>query len=94
MSSSLLLKYKIKLHKNIILPGILDGCETWSILLNEKQRHRLLRRIFAPKRDKVRREWRKICNELHDLYSTLNILRVIKLRRMRCVGHVVRMGEK
>jgi len=79
MSSSLLLKYKIKLHKNIILPGILDGCETWSILLNEKQRHRLLRRIFAPKRDKVRREWRRLHNGvLYDMYFSPNIIRVIK----------------
>jgi len=51
--------------------------------------------IFGCKRDKVRREWRKIHNEeLHDLYSSPNSLRAIKSRRMRWVGQVVHMGEK
>jgi len=53
-----------------------------------------LRRIFGPKRDKVTREWRKLHNEeLNDLYSLPNIVRVIKSRRMRWAGHVARMGE-
>jgi hypothetical protein len=51
--------------------------------------NRVLRRIFGPKRDEVIGEWRK----LHDLYSSPNIVRVIKSRRMRWVGHVARMGE-
>jgi hypothetical protein len=54
-----------------------------------------LRRIFGPKRDEVRREWRKPHNEeFHDLYFSPNIVRVIKSRRMRWAGHVARMGEK
>jgi hypothetical protein len=56
--------------------------------------NRLLRRIFGCKRDEVIGEWRKLHNEeLHDLYSSPNIVRVIKSRRMRWVGHVSRMGR-
>jgi hypothetical protein len=55
----------------------------------------VLRRIFGPKRDEVTGEWRKLHNEeLHDLYSSPNIIRIIKSRRMRWAGHVTRMGEK
>jgi hypothetical protein len=53
-----------------------------------------LRIIFRPKRNEVTGEWRKLHNEeLNDLYSSLTIVRVIKLRRMRWAGHVARMGE-
>jgi hypothetical protein len=56
--------------------------------------NRVLRRIFGPKRDEVTGEWRKLHNEeLHDLYSSPNIVRVIKSRRMRWAGHVARMGR-
>jgi hypothetical protein len=56
--------------------------------------NRVLRRIFGPKRDGVTGEWRRLHNEeLNDLYSSPNIVRVIKLRRMRWAGHVARMGE-
>jgi hypothetical protein len=55
----------------------------------------LLRRIFGPKRDEVTGEWRKLHNEeLHDLYSSPSIIRIIKARRMKWAGHVVRMGDK
>jgi transcription termination factor 2 len=56
--------------------------------------NRVLRRIFEPRRDEVTGDWRKLHNEeLHNLYSSLNITRVIKSRRMRWAGHVARMGE-
>ena len=55
----------------------------------------MLKGIFGPKRDEVAGEWRKLHNEeLNDLYSLPNIVRVIKLRRMRWAGHVARMGER
>ena len=54
----------------------------------------MLRRVFGPKRDEVTGEWRKLHNEeLNDLYSLLNIVRVVKSRRMRWAGHVARMGD-
>ena len=55
----------------------------------------VLRRIFGPRRNEVTREWRRLHNEeLNDLYSSPNIVRVIKSRRMRWDGHVARMGEE
>jgi hypothetical protein len=55
----------------------------------------VLRRIFGPKRDEVTGEWRKLHNEeLHDLYSSPSIIRIVKVRRMRWAGHVARMGGK
>jgi hypothetical protein len=56
--------------------------------------NRVLRRTFGPKRDHVTGEWRKLHNDLNDLYSSTTIVRVIKSRRMRWAGHVVRMGER
>jgi hypothetical protein len=53
----------------------------------------VLRRVFGPKRDEVTGEWRKLLNELNDLYSLPNIVRVVKSRKMRWAGHVARMGE-
>jgi hypothetical protein len=56
--------------------------------------NRILRRIFGPKRDGVTGEWRRLHNEeLYDLYSSKNIFRVIKSRRMRYLGYAARMGE-
>ena len=91
---------KIKIYRTTILPVVLYGCETWSLTLREECRlrvfeNRVLRRIFGPKRDEVTGEWRKLHNEqLNDLYSSPNIVRVIKSRRMRWAGNVARMGER
>jgi len=55
----------------------------------------VLRRIIGPRRDEVTGEWRRLCHwELNDLYSSLNIVRAIKSRRMRWAGHVARVGEE
>jgi hypothetical protein len=55
----------------------------------------MLRRIFGPKRDEVTGGWRKLHNEeLHSLFSSPNIIRMFKSRRMRWAGHVARMGGK
>ena len=57
--------------------------------------NRVLRRIFGPRRDEVTGKWRRLHNEeLNDLYSSPNIVRVIKSRRMRRAGNVARMGEE
>ena len=91
---------KIKIYKTIILPVVLYGCETWSLILREERRlrvfeYRVLSTIFGPKRDEVTGEWKKLHNEeINDLYCSPSIVRVIKSRRMRWVGHVVRMGER
>jgi hypothetical protein len=57
--------------------------------------NRVLRKIFGPKRDAETGEWRKLHNkELHDLYSSPSIIRIIKSRRMRWACHVARMGRR
>jgi hypothetical protein len=77
---------------------VLYGCETWSLTLRDERRfrvfeNRVLRRVFGPNRDEVTGEWRKLHNEeLSDLYSLPNIVRVVKTRRMRWAGHVAHMG--
>ena len=95
LSSSLLSKkLKIKIYRIIILPVVLYGSETWSLTLREERRlrvfeNRVLRRVFGSKRDELTLEWRKLRNEeLSDLYSLPNIVRVVKWRRMRWAGYV------
>jgi len=79
---------KIKIYRNIILPVVLYGCETWSLTLREERKPRVLenmvlRRLFGPRRYEVTGEWRKLHNEeLKDLYSSPNIVRVIKWRSL------------
>jgi hypothetical protein len=91
----------IRIYKTVILPVVLYGRKTWSLILREEHRlrvfeNRVLRRIFGPRRDEVTGEWRKLHNEeLHDLYSSPSIIRIMKSRRMRWAGHVARMwGEE
>jgi hypothetical protein len=89
---------KIKIYKTVILPVVLYGCETWSLTLREEYRLRVFEnrvsgKIFGPKREEDG-SWRKLHNdELHSQYSSPNIVRVIKSRRMRGARHVARMGE-
>jgi hypothetical protein len=81
----------------ISLIVVLYGCETWSLTLREEHRvfeNRVLRRIFGPERDEVTGRWRKLHNEeLHDLYSSPGVIRMIKSRRTRWARHAERMGE-
>jgi hypothetical protein len=76
------------------------GCETWSLTRKEEKRlrvieNRVLRKVFGPKRNKVIGEWRRLHDEgLYALYSSPNIIRVIKSRSMRWAGHVACMGKK
>jgi len=85
---------------NLTLSAVLYGCESWSLILREERRlrvfqNRVLRGIFGLKRNEFTRERRKVHNEeLNDLYSSPNIVRVIKSRRMRWAGNVARMGER
>ncbi|KAJ4439206.1 hypothetical protein ANN_07325 [Periplaneta americana] len=98
-SSQLSKNLKVRIYKTVILPVVLYGCETWTLTLREEQRlrvfeNKVLRKIFGAKRDEVTREWRKLHNaELHALYSSPDIIRNIKSRRLRWAGHVARMGE-
>jgi hypothetical protein len=91
---------KVKIYKSTILLVVLYGCETWSLTLREEHRmrvlkNRVLRKILGSKRDDVMGEWRKLHNEeLHNLYSSPDIIRQIKSRRMRWAGHVALMGEE
>jgi len=78
------------MYRTIILPVVFFfGCEIWSLTFREECRlrvfeNRVLRKIFGPKRNEVTGEWRKLhAEELNDLYSLPNIIRVIKSRRMR-----------
>jgi hypothetical protein len=75
---------KVNIYKTIILLVVLYGCETWSLTLREEHRlrvfeNRMLRRLFGPKRDEVTGECRKLhSEELHNLYSSPDIIRQIK----------------
>jgi len=97
-SSTLMSKIiKVKIQKNIILPFVLYGCETWSPTVSKEHRpsvfgNRMLRNIFWPVLDMVMGEWGWWHNNIfYDLYSPICIM---KLRRMRCVKHVAHMGKR
>ena len=101
LSSKLLSKnLEIKIYRNLILSVVLYGCETWSLTLREERKLRVfenivLRRIFGPRRDEITWEWRRLHNvEVNDLYSSPNVVWVIKSRKIRWAGHVARMGEE
>ena len=100
LSSRLLSKnLKVKTYKTIILPVALYGCKTRSLTLREEHRlrvlgNKVLRKIFGAKKDEITGEWRKLHNpELHALYSSPNINRSLKSRRLRWAGHVARMEQ-
>jgi len=88
------------IYRTIILPVILYGCETWSLTLREERRlrvfeNRVLMKVIRPRKDEVTGEWRKLYNEeLNDLYSSPNFIRVNTSRRMRWAEHVARVGER
>ena len=90
---------KVKTYKNIILPVVLYGCETWSLTLREEHRFRVflnkvLSKIFGAKKDVITGVWRKLHNaELHALYSSPNIIRSLNSRRLRWAGHLARMEQ-
>jgi len=77
-------KFKIKIYRTVIFPVVLYGCENWSLILREERKlsvfeNRVLRRLFGPRRDEVKGEWRRLHNEeLNVLYSSPIIVRVIK----------------
>jgi hypothetical protein len=93
-------KLKNNIYRTTILPVVSYGCEIWSVTL--KQEHRLrvlqntvLRKIPGSRRDEVLGEWRRLNNrERYDLYSSRNIVWVMKARRMRWVGHVAYMRDR
>jgi hypothetical protein len=85
--------------QNYNFPVVLYGCETWSLKLREEHGLKmnedgLLREIFGPEKDELTGTWRNLHNEeFYGFYCSLNIIRVIKSRRVRWSGHVARMGR-
>ncbi|KAJ4432413.1 hypothetical protein ANN_21032 [Periplaneta americana] len=88
-----------RIYKTVILPVALYGYQTWTLTLRREQtlrvfENKFLRKIFGAKRYEVKGEWRKLHTaELHALYSSPDMIRNIKSRRLRWAGHVAHMGE-
>ena len=82
------------------MPVILYGYESWNTTLADEHKLRVfenkgLRKIYGPKRDEMTGEWRRLHNEeLHGLYDSPDVVRIMKSRRLRWAGYVARMGEK
>jgi hypothetical protein len=82
---------KIKIHKTVVLPVVSARAEHRLRMFE----NRVLRRIFGPKRNKVIRGWRKLhTEELHNLYFSPSIIRMIKSWRIRWAGHMAPMAER
>ena len=92
-------KLTVKTYKTIILPVVLYGCETWSLTSREERilrvfEKKLIRKIFGAKKDEITGEWRKLHKaEQHALYSSPNIIRSLKSRRLRWAGHIAHMEQ-
>jgi len=90
----------LKIYRTVILPVILYGCESWSMILADEHKlrvfeNKVLRKIYRKKRDEMTGEWRRLHNEeLHGLYDLPNVVKIMKSRRLRWAGHVARMREK
>jgi hypothetical protein len=99
-AESFVFQFAIQNNKNYNILPVLYGCETWSLTLREKQRlmvfqYRVMRKAFGPRKDDIPAGWKRLHNEeLNDLYSSPNIIRVIQSRRMRLAIHVQCMGER
>jgi len=91
--------YSSEIHGTIILSVALNGCETRSLAFREERRLRVfeisvLKKILAPKRHEVTREWGRLHEEIYDMYSSPNVNRVIKWRRVRWMRYVARTGRE
>ena len=92
-------KYKLNIHRIVILPVVLYGCETWYLILRNEHilmvfENRVLWKTFGPKMGDITGDWVGRNNEsFYDLYSSPNIIRLIK-SRMRCKGYVTRIGDR
>jgi hypothetical protein len=87
----------VKIYKTMVLPVVPYGCETWSLTLREEHKLRVFEnrvlKIFGPNREEDRSRRKLHNDELHGLYTSSNIVRVIKSRRMSWAGYMARMGR-
>jgi hypothetical protein len=89
----------MKIHRNVTLPAVLYGCESWSLILREKPRvrvleNRVLRKVYGPTTGEETGKWKILHNkELCNLCPSPNVIWVIKSRRMRWAGNVAGIGR-